>query len=639
MSDLIKKIKIKKQDGTFTDYIPIGAEAQNVSTSDGDSVQLKLNKKPYYYNSIAEMKADTKLKAGDMVKTLGYYEPNDGGGANYYITDNINNNAYQEQIGSLYAELITNTYNVKMFGAKGDGLQDDSSYIQKAINTLRKFAVNNNDLSKVYTLYFPNGDYRVDNQIELSPLVKINTIGFVVITSYVLNDSTLFLNPKEDDLDDNISQSYVRDWYSGSYINGNNGLLIRFNGNNNANTTGLEIGNREFISNNKGFMLSSIKNININNFENGIKFNLNNIYCDTIENYHSANKNCIIIGTDGISQRNSGERITFKDCQLGNGIDIYDPINLNFINCSFDFSNHLFYSPNGKLTGVQIYCNECWFEGMSYQITDEDVSNNVPHGILFLGENTQFSYLILIIKNSQFILTNGKQLFISKKSNINPLVILENIHANYNLNVNEIMSQPKNRYMGNDNVFMNVKNWIPYGKQGNFPSHNLNSNSQPNFDGLSLGSIDITNGVGDYTFRYKTNINNNAEIITSSITNKNCLKLTPSNINYGIALISDYIPVRPGQNIKANGVYTGFNSFRCTIFYYDINKKEISNTGNYIYFQDHDINMDYINPYLKDEIIPERCSYIKISFEFDNNKGTLPQNGFALIHELIAQLN
>ena len=45
MADLIKKIKIKKQDGTFTDYIPIGAEAQNINVEDGESVELKLNKK------------------------------------------------------------------------------------------------------------------------------------------------------------------------------------------------------------------------------------------------------------------------------------------------------------------------------------------------------------------------------------------------------------------------------------------------------------------------------------------------------------------------------------------------------------------------------------------------------------------
>ena len=45
MADLIKKIKIKKQDGTFTDYIPIGADAVNIETSDGESVELALNKK------------------------------------------------------------------------------------------------------------------------------------------------------------------------------------------------------------------------------------------------------------------------------------------------------------------------------------------------------------------------------------------------------------------------------------------------------------------------------------------------------------------------------------------------------------------------------------------------------------------
>lgn len=39
MADLIKKIKIKKQDGTFTDYIPIGAEAKNVDMNNGKDLQ------------------------------------------------------------------------------------------------------------------------------------------------------------------------------------------------------------------------------------------------------------------------------------------------------------------------------------------------------------------------------------------------------------------------------------------------------------------------------------------------------------------------------------------------------------------------------------------------------------------------
>ena len=88
MADLVKKIKIKKQDGTFTDYIPIGAEAKNVSTEDGNNLETLINKATKCYNTLLEMKADTTLKIGDFVSTLGYNKINDGGAAEYYIIAN-----------------------------------------------------------------------------------------------------------------------------------------------------------------------------------------------------------------------------------------------------------------------------------------------------------------------------------------------------------------------------------------------------------------------------------------------------------------------------------------------------------------------------------------------------------------------
>ena len=42
MADVVKKIKIKKQDGTFTDYIPIGADATNVIMSNEESVETEI---------------------------------------------------------------------------------------------------------------------------------------------------------------------------------------------------------------------------------------------------------------------------------------------------------------------------------------------------------------------------------------------------------------------------------------------------------------------------------------------------------------------------------------------------------------------------------------------------------------------
>ena len=135
MSDRIKKIKINKANGTFSDYIPIGADAENIDTTDGESVEIKLNKKPYYYNSVVDMKADTKLKAGDMAVTLGYYEPNDGGMATYKIRQVTNQDVEDDMFiialsnTSLVAELIIENeiINILKLGIKKDNSEDIST--------------------------------------------------------------------------------------------------------------------------------------------------------------------------------------------------------------------------------------------------------------------------------------------------------------------------------------------------------------------------------------------------------------------------------------------------------------------------------------------------------------------------------
>lgn len=159
MSSLIKKIKIKKQDGTFTDYIPIGAEAENVNV-DGESVEVKLNKTPYYYNSVDDMKVDEKLKVGDMAITLGYYEPNDGGGAEYKIENTKNIIKIQEELENklLATLIIKDKVNIKQLGAYGDDNHDDTQIIQAAFD----FIKNNG-----YPLYLPDGIYKVTSPIRL----------------------------------------------------------------------------------------------------------------------------------------------------------------------------------------------------------------------------------------------------------------------------------------------------------------------------------------------------------------------------------------------------------------------------------------------------------------------------------------
>ena len=97
-----------------------------------------INKKPYYFNNVANMKA-YNLVAGDMAITKGYYSANDGGGSNYNI---VNDNTLVDDGGSiielnngLRAKLIINDkINVEQFGSYGDSIHNDTNTIQNAIN-------------------------------------------------------------------------------------------------------------------------------------------------------------------------------------------------------------------------------------------------------------------------------------------------------------------------------------------------------------------------------------------------------------------------------------------------------------------------------------------------------------------------
>ena len=87
------------------------------------------------YGTVAEMKQDTSLKEGTLVRTVGYYTAGDGGDAEFIIKKDKS----EQEIGIVslanqsYASLINvSSINYRMFGAVGDGQNDDGVQIKIA---------------------------------------------------------------------------------------------------------------------------------------------------------------------------------------------------------------------------------------------------------------------------------------------------------------------------------------------------------------------------------------------------------------------------------------------------------------------------------------------------------------------------
>lgn len=97
-----------------------------------------------YYNSVAAMKADRKLKAGMTACTLGYYSPNDGGAGTYIIrakqeSDIDDGGSLHELANGNVAELVVENGTVcpEQFGAKGDNTEKIINDIDVTANGFR----------------------------------------------------------------------------------------------------------------------------------------------------------------------------------------------------------------------------------------------------------------------------------------------------------------------------------------------------------------------------------------------------------------------------------------------------------------------------------------------------------------------
>lgn len=136
-----------------------------------------LNKYDYgkYYRTVAEMKADDTLEAGDICHTNGFHESDDGGAAWYEISATGEANEMDViACGDLFAVLNSNKENPVCYGADSDGEIDSTQFIQRCI-----------EVNYGNTIDFYPGKYLISNPIELpfdiDKKVNLNGNGCVLI--------------------------------------------------------------------------------------------------------------------------------------------------------------------------------------------------------------------------------------------------------------------------------------------------------------------------------------------------------------------------------------------------------------------------------------------------------------------------
>ena len=199
----------KDMDYTFLKTFGFGKTSENTPVLTFDTV------------ADLEESSDIRLKNGKYIRTLGYYENGDLGGATYLISTSKGSYGSVELLNGLYANIVPDKYvdsngtkwvviSVKQLGAKGDGVRGDSYSINDSISLATEYI--ENDENDRGIVYLPAGEYKATDQIQLNTK-NLNLVGD--------GDESVIFTDNDYRKDSSYYEHFFMSWYGENLYLGN----------------------------------------------------------------------------------------------------------------------------------------------------------------------------------------------------------------------------------------------------------------------------------------------------------------------------------------------------------------------------------------------------------------------------------
>lgn len=519
------------------------------------------------FDTVSEMQSATNLMVGSYAQTLGYNTIGDGGGATYKIVDTADTYTITISTG-LYAKLVVtgNAICPQQFGAYGDGQHDDYVAVNKCVAFANDIVTTNGKFSQGEPEIELFGNYKITSGVILSPYLTYHLKGDVTFTSYL--DSGKAVSIEYDTiLSDNTGQNTSNGWSRGDMFYGGNLFITNSENTIKSGVIGLTINNDANLSETaQSFSRGSMRNISVTYFETGVKINCYHFYLQSFYNIVShSNGIDLMIGTEGVTNVDSGENILFQNCLFGTCTDYGVTINVATLNiafnsCSFDYNTkgaiRLFKQASIKLDSCHI--EDCHaggdIAGIIGAVSDSVYGNVKLNNVRFVNAHTTSP------------LIDGKHLTVT-------------IDGLYESNLSNITNptDKNNFYLTNTSI---ISNSVNNGSNLRMTAPKMNGYRFLNLSNETAGTAVVSGGT---TVFCKYNYANaNTVMSIEEVSSENVLRIsaTDSQLFNGAVTLDYVIPVdSPYHRISASYLYKfseGTVEPRLTFIYYDENDTQIS---------------------------------------------------------------